>query len=75
MAQPLAPNKTRHWFYWSARRARRRWMRSLRGRDAYVHQFGRFNYLVSRIDYRPPRWNVKASEALNPVTSPRERAS
>lgn len=42
---------TRHLFAWKARRARRRWMRSRRGRDSYVYRRGFLHHEVSYIDY------------------------
>jgi hypothetical protein len=46
---------THHRFGWAARRARRRWMASVRGRDAYTYRRGFLRYEVSYIDYQPPR--------------------
>jgi hypothetical protein len=48
------PANTDHLTYRGALRARRRWLESLRGRDAYVHRGGKRRYFVSYIDYKPP---------------------
>jgi hypothetical protein len=54
---PRPPKRvlTSHRFQWAARRARRRYMRSVRGRDAYVYRRGFMRYEVSYIDYKRPK--------------------
>jgi hypothetical protein len=49
------PADTQHWTYRGALRARREWLNSVRGRDAYVHKGGKRRYFVSYIDYRRPQ--------------------
>jgi hypothetical protein len=41
---------TSHLTRWGARRARRHWMKSMRGRDAYVRHHGPMDYSVRYID-------------------------
>lgn len=55
LTKPRPRVLTQHLFACAARRARRRWMRSIRGRDAYVYRRGFMRYEVSYIDYTPPR--------------------
>jgi hypothetical protein len=66
MSGPLpSPGKrvlTRHRFQWAARRARRRWMASVRGRDAYVYRRGFMRYEVSYIDYQRP-WGPRERDS------------
>jgi hypothetical protein len=50
------PPDTHHFLRRAARRARRKWMASRYGRDAYVHKMkrGPYRYRVSYIDYPGP---------------------
>lgn len=59
---------TRHRTRWGASRERRRWMRSVRGRDAYVSRRGRFQWECSHIDYEPPTTDHEQGDAPDRVS-------
>lgn len=50
-----------------AHRAREKWMRSVRGRDAYVHRQARFHWEVRLLDYAPLEAALMSSDQPKPT--------